>query len=45
MDDPMPFFKRELDRDLCDAVWKKVEENHVLLDGNKEILDQLRKLE
>jgi hypothetical protein len=45
MDDPMPFFKRELNRDLRDAVWKKMEENHVLLDGNKELLDQLRKLE
>jgi hypothetical protein len=45
IDEPMPFFKRELDRDLCDVVWKKMEDNHVLLDGNKELLDQLRKLE
>jgi regulator of replication initiation timing len=45
MDDPLPVFQRELVRDLRDAVWEKMEENRVLLDENKELLDQLRKLE
>jgi hypothetical protein len=45
MDDPLPVFQRELVRDLRDAVWEKMEENHPLLDENKELLDQLWKLE
>jgi hypothetical protein len=45
MDDPVLFFPRELVCDLCDAVWEKMEENCALLDENKELLDQLRKLE
>jgi hypothetical protein len=45
MDDPLPVFQRELIRDLCDVVWEKMEENRALLDENKELLDQLRKLE
>jgi hypothetical protein len=39
MDDPLPVFHRELVRDLRDAVWEKMEENRVLLDENKELLD------
>jgi regulator of replication initiation timing len=45
MDDPLPVFQRELVRDLRDAIWEKMEENHALLDENKELLDQLWKLE
>jgi hypothetical protein len=45
MDDPLPVFQKELVRDLCDAAWEKMEENHALLDENKELLDQLWKLE
>jgi regulator of replication initiation timing len=45
MDDPLPFFYRELVRDLRDAVWEKMEENRALHDENKELLDQLQKLE
>jgi regulator of replication initiation timing len=39
MDDPLPVFQRELVSDLRDAVWEKMEENHALLDENKELLD------
>jgi hypothetical protein len=45
MDDPLPVFQRELVHDLRDAVWEKMEDNRALLDENKELLDQLRKLE
>jgi regulator of replication initiation timing len=45
MDDPLPVFQRELVHDLRDAVWEKMEENRALLVENKELLDQLRKLE
>jgi regulator of replication initiation timing len=45
MDDPLSVFHRELVRDLHDVVWEKMEENRALLDENKELLNQLRKLE
>jgi hypothetical protein len=45
MDDPLPVFQRELVRDLRNAVWEKMEENRALLDENKELLEQLWKLE
>jgi hypothetical protein len=45
MDDPLPVFQTELLHDLRDAVWENMEENRALLDENKELLDQLWKLE